>query len=96
MKSYVRDVKESKAVIIDVRRDDEYKARHASGAVHIPLDQIKVGAVPGFARSTEIYIYCGSGNRAGEAKTILEGEGFINVTNIGGLSDWVRAGGSTQ
>ena len=38
-------------------------------------------------KDQQIYLYCGSGQRAGRAKTMLENLGYTNVQNIGGLDD---------
>jgi len=44
-------------------------------------------------KDERIYVYCKAGGRAEQAKTILEENGFTNVINIGGLSDWEASGG---
>jgi hypothetical protein len=40
-----------------------------------------------------IVLYCRSGHRAGQAKSILEKNGFVDVTNGGGLKDMPTRGG---
>ena len=43
-----------------------------------------------------ILVYCGGGSRAALAgKTLLE-LGFTNVQNLGGLKDWIEAGGEIE
>ena len=32
-------------------------------------------------------VYCRSGNRAGQAKALLEQAGFTHITNAGGITD---------
>lgn len=75
-------------VIIDVRTQAEWDEGHLSQAAHIPHDQIadKIESVVG-NRSTEIVLYCRSGGRAGKAKNVLEGLGYTNVKNVGGIED---------
>lgn len=79
--------------LIDVRTVDEYADSHADGAINIPLANILDGDYSGIDDSRPIYLYCKSGNRAGQAKTALEGFGYENVTNLGGLSDLIDDGG---
>lgn len=81
--------------LIDVRTTKEYSAEHAVGAINLALEDIKKGTMPNTAKDGVIYLYCRSGKRATEAKTLLEKAGFTRVTNIGGLSDWVKLGGQT-
>ena len=38
-------------------------------------------------RKRAIVVYCRSGNRSGQAKVILEKNGFTDVTNGGALKD---------
>ena len=38
-------------------------------------------------------LYCRSGNRSGQAATIMDGLGFSNVANVdGGIISWTEAG----
>ncbi|MBL1405683.1 MAG: rhodanese-like domain-containing protein [Rhizobiales bacterium] len=47
-------------------------------------------------KDAEIYLVCGKGGQAALAgKTLIE-MGFTNVTNIGGISEWIDAGGPIQ
>jgi rhodanese-related sulfurtransferase len=40
-------------------------------------------------KNQEVYIYCRSGNRSGQACLILETMGFTNLTNVsGGMLAW--------
>jgi rhodanese-related sulfurtransferase len=51
------------------------------------------GELPDIEPETSVYVYCKGGARAEEAREILEAAGFTQVVNIGGLVDWVAAGG---
>ena len=55
-----------KAVIVDVRRDDEYKAGHIPGALLLTLEKItKESAAKVLPdKSQMIFIYCRSGRRS--------------------------------
>ena len=83
----------SGALLVDVRTSEEYAKSHAKDAVLIPLTDIQKGIYPEVAKDQPVYLYCRSGNRAGQAKTILEKTGFTNVISIGGLTDWQSQGG---
>ncbi len=87
---------EPNVVILDVRTDAEWNEQYAVGAVHFGLaEHLENGEMPDLERDMEIYVYCRSGNRSGQAIRIMQEAGFTNLTNIGGLDDWVEAGGET-
>lgn len=79
--------------LIDVRTPEEFKAGFIDGAVNVPLASIQSGQLPTGAKDKKLYLYCRSGNRAGEAQTILEQAGYTNVINLGGLDNVVTLGG---
>jgi len=71
---------------IDVRSSGEFKESHVSTAVNIPYTDItKHIASLTTNKNAEIYLYCGSGRRAGIAQKDLQALGYTNVTNIGGI-----------
>jgi rhodanese-related sulfurtransferase len=92
----VRAVAAGDATLLDVRTDEEWEAGHAAGAIHLPLADIQAGARPDVPKDAALYVYCRTGRRAGEAVQILERDGWTDVTNVGGLDDWERAGGAVQ
>ena len=81
------------ALLIDVRKPEEYSASHALGAINIPLTEIKKGQRPNIPKDTNIYVYCGGGKRAAKAKRILERSGYKNVVSIISLDNWIEMGG---
>lgn len=83
------------AVLIDVRTPEEFTLEHAQGSINLPLGDIQNGITPNVPKNTKIYLYCRSGRRATEAKTILEQAGFTNVINIISLDKWKNMGGDT-
>jgi len=89
---YVDDIAHGNAQLIDVRDRAEWKAGHAIPAMHVPLGMILEGDVSSLDKTKPMYLYCDSGERSGMAENFLRELGF-DATNIGGLSDWVRAGG---
>lgn len=90
-----KEIQEGKAVLIDVRGDDEWNGGHAQGAIHLSVDRIMQGELPVKDKDTKLYLYCASGGRAGSAANYLERVGF-ETENIGGLSSWRSAGGQVE
>lgn len=77
-----------KPVWIDVRTVEEYSANHIDGDANIPLATIDPQDLAAkYGKDAEINLYCRSGNRAGQAKDILEAAGFTHVNNMGGIDD---------
>lgn len=76
------------SVIIDVRTLEEWNAGHLAAAQHLPLDQVTVSIETLVAdKNQQVYLYCRSGNRSGQAKIIMDSLGYTNVTNAGGLGN---------
>lgn len=74
------------ATIIDVRTPAEYAQGHLQGAVNIDVQAAdfssQIAALP---HDGTYLLYCRSGSRAGQAKTIMAQAGFAHVTNLGSL-----------
>lgn len=80
------------AVALDVREPDEYAAGHIPDAVHIPLGRLaqSIDRVPS---GRPVVVYCGHGERASTAASILEDAGFRDLVNLdGGIGAWEEAG----
>ena len=61
------------SVIIDVRTFEEWNARHLATALHLPLDQVAQSIDTLVAdKNQQVYLYCRSGNRSGQAKMIMD------------------------
>jgi phage shock operon rhodanese PspE len=81
---------------IDVRTPTEYQQSSITGHANIPHTEIANRiAVLVTDKDAPVYLYCGSGRRAGLAKIELEKMGFTNVTNAGGIAE-VREKLSTE
>lgn len=87
-------VAEREAVLLDVRTSEEWDEGHAQYAELFELSRLENGELPNLNTDATIYVYCRSGNRAEIARNILNNAGFQNITNIGGLDDWLRLGGT--
>jgi rhodanese-related sulfurtransferase len=70
------------AFLVDVRSPQEFDAGHVKGSSNIPLDRIS-HSIDKFKNKKNIIVFCRSGNRSSQAKSILEKNGFANVTNGG-------------
>jgi phage shock protein E len=82
---------ETDPLIIDVRTTLEWSAGHLESAQHLELGSVAdhIGRLAEH-KDQAILLYCRSGNRSGQAKVILEGLGYTNVVNAGGLEDASR------
>ena len=74
------------AFLVDVRSPGEFAEDNVKGSTNIPLDQVSSN-LDKFKGKEKIVVFCRSGNRSGQAKTILEQKGFNNVTNGGTWQD---------
>lgn len=74
------DIINDGAFLIDVRSSGEFAQGHVKGSVNIPLDRIS-SQLTKFKGKKHIVVFCRSGNRSSQAKSILEKNGFSNVVN---------------
>lgn len=74
------------AFLVDVRTPGEFASGSVKGAVNIPLDTVN-SQLAKFKGKKNIVVFCRSGNRSGQAKSILEQNGFQNVINGGTVSN---------
>lgn len=74
------------AFLVDVRSTAEFAEGHAKGSTNIPLDQI-ANNLTKFKGKENIVVFCRSGMRSSQAKSVLEQNGFTNVTNGGTWQD---------
>ena len=83
----VNDYKKSTgAVLLDVRTPEEYSEGHIPESKNVPLQALdKVRSVVEH-KDTELFVYCYSGARSGQAAAQLRRMGYTNVQNIGGIS----------
>jgi phage shock protein E len=75
------------AFLVDVRTPGEFASGNVKGSVNIPLDSIP-NQLAKFKNKKNIIVFCRSGARSGQAKSILSQNGFSNVFN-GGAWDQV-------
>jgi rhodanese-related sulfurtransferase len=70
------------AFLVDVRTPGEFAAGHVKGSENIPLNNI-TAQLNKLKNKKNIIVFCQSGGRSSQAKTILEQNGFTNVINGG-------------
>jgi rhodanese-related sulfurtransferase len=85
---------QSGAQLYDVRTPEEFISGYIKGATNVPLTSLQAGELPPVSKDTKIYVYCRSGNRSAQAKSILSKAGFSNITDLGGITDVVAIGGT--
>jgi rhodanese-related sulfurtransferase len=87
----------AKAVLIDVREDNEWAAGHACQAIHLGrgiLERDIEGIIPD--HDTECILYCGGGYRSALAAEMAQRMGYKNVASlIGGYKALAAAGWPT-
>lgn len=76
--------------LVDVREPAEHGDFNIGGIL-LPLGDIRVGDIESIdhLKEQEVFLYCRSGNRSGQAAMVLESLGFTNVINVtGGMLSW--------
>lgn len=84
--------------LVDVREDDEWRAGHVAGAVHLGKGVIErdvEAAIPD--PDAEVVLYCGGGFRSALAADTLQRMGYTNVASLeGGWRALQAAGVETE
>ena len=78
------------ALVLDIRKPDEFAAGHVNGAKHLPSDQI-LSAGENFKRFKEkpVVVYDESGSLAAAAVRQLNLQGFTKAFSLrGGFAGW--------
>jgi rhodanese-related sulfurtransferase len=80
----------SGALVLDLRKPDEFAAGHINGAKHMPSDQIlTAGESMKKYKEKPVLVYCDSGSLGGSAARNLAQQGFTKAFTLrGGLSAW--------
>ncbi len=89
--AFKEGVEASGALVIDVRETGEYDEGHIPGAVNIPIRTIAAN-LDKIPTDRQVYVYCKSGFRAGEALASLGMLGYDNVLSYKpGWGGWTAA-----
>lgn len=84
----LEQLKQSDAVLLDVREEAEYAFAHVPGALSIPLGQLEE-RMDYLSKDSKFFVVCRTGNRSDMACRKLFANGFEFVTNvIPGMSEW--------
>lgn len=70
------------AYLVDVRTPSEFSSGSVRGAVNIPLDRLPA-RLSAFKGKKHVVVFCRSGNRSRQAKSLLEKHGIQHVINGG-------------
>ena len=83
----VKRLENKSSILIDVRKENEYKSQHVVNAHNYQLSSIN-NYLPKFDEKNDYYIHCQSGYRSIIACSILKSRGIHNITNvIGGFKN---------
>jgi rhodanese-related sulfurtransferase len=82
------------ALLVDVRRPDEWVSGHARGAVHIPVDDVADEAEAKLPKGQDLLFICAAGVRSGLAAEMAAALGYdaerlYNVEE--GTPVWIQA-----
>ena len=92
------------SLFIDVRDSgDIAKSGTIAGALRIPRGFLEFAAdenLPYFnaslSKDADIVLVCAAGGQAALAGKTLKDMGYTNVCNVGGIADWITAGGKVE
>ncbi len=78
-------------MVLDVREDDEWRAGHIDGALHIPLMELpqRLADIP---NEHQILVVCKVGGRSAQATQFLQARGRDAANLSGGMVAWQGAG----
>lgn len=83
-----RELVKQGAKLVDVRTAAEYRSGHLPGAVNIPVGELGARMKSLGARERPVVVYCASGARSAVARSVLKGQGFAQVFNLGSMGRW--------
>ncbi|WP_405159659.1 rhodanese-like domain-containing protein [Nocardia sp. NBC_01499] len=81
----------ARAILLDVREDDEWQLGHAPGAVHIPMVDVPT-RVDELDYDVDLYVICRQGGRSLQVVEYLTHIGFDAIQVNGGMVAWQQAG----
>lgn len=93
---HINDLKQGagydNAVLLDVRRADEFDAGHLADAVNIAHTRLLLRKAE-LGKDRPVLVYCRTENRSAYAAGLLQADGYEVVQLIGGYSAWQESGG---
>lgn len=79
------------ALLLDVRRQDEFDEGHAPGALHVAYTRLAAN-LERLPKDRPLIVSCRSGGRSSRACSYLQRKGYRVTNLIGGMLAWERAG----
>ena len=70
------EMQENGALIVDVRRDDEWESGHPTGAIHVEVDNVLSEADERLPKDRDLLFICAAGVRSGLAAEMVAALGF--------------------
>ena len=70
------EMQQAGALVVDVRRPDEWVSGHARGAIHIPVDDVAEQAEAKLPKDKDLLFICAAGVRSGLAAEMAAALGF--------------------
>lgn len=86
--SIIQEVAAEKALLLDVRSENEFASGHVGGAINLPIEKLDLIENLTSDKATPIYLYCRSGNRSQKAKRLLEEKGYTKVSDLGSIANY--------
>jgi len=76
------------AQMVDVRTPHEFSQGAIPGSVNIPLKVINASH-KSLDKTKPVIVFCRSGARSAQARSLLQQEGFDNVHNLGSIQKYL-------
>ena len=94
VKDFTQKIADPSVTLLDVRTPAEFATGHIAGAINIDFESGEFKQDIQALDKTKTYaVYCRSGNRSGQATSIMAKNGFNSVFNLnGGVIDWTASG----
>ncbi|MCU0704035.1 MAG: rhodanese-like domain-containing protein [Fimbriiglobus sp.] len=92
-----KGVADKKAMLVDVREENEWTSGHLKDATLLPLSELKAGVTADKLKeklgdTKVLYLHCGSGKRCLTAADLLKKQGYDVRPLKEGYADLVKAG----
>lgn len=76
-------------ILLDVRTTEEFAEGRIPGAICIPNDEVASQAATKLPHKEQlIFVYCRSGMRSMMVANYLANQGYTNIVECGGITDW--------
>lgn len=91
---FAQKIADPSITLLDVRTPAEFASGHIAGAINIDFESgVFKQEVQALDKSKTYALYCRSGNRSGQATSIMAKDGFDSIFNLnGGVIDWAALG----